>query len=41
VTAGQEADHHSLDHVALPDDDLADFGREVVDEGAFLGNDFV
>ena len=32
VAAGQQADQHALDHVALADDDLADLGEHVVEE---------
>ena len=41
VPAGQEADQDALDHVGLPDDDLAHLGGERVDEGALLGNQLV
>ena len=32
VAAGQKADQHALDHVALADDDLADLGEHAVEE---------
>ena len=41
VTAGEQADQHALDHVALTDDDLADLVGQAVDEGAFAGDELV
>ena len=36
VPIGQQADQEAFDHVALPDDHLADFRDEPVDEDALL-----
>ncbi len=41
VAAGEQADQDALDHVALTDDDLADLGHQIIDEGALLGDNIV
>ncbi len=41
VTAREQPHQNALDHLLLTDDDLADFGRQVVDEGTLFGDDVV
>ncbi len=41
VAAGEQADEDALEHVGLPDDDLAHLVDEGVDEGALFGDELV
>ena len=41
VPAGQQADQDALDHRLLADDDLADLGAELVDEGGLFVDELV
>jgi hypothetical protein len=41
VAARQQTNQDPVDHVSLTHDDLGDLRHEVIDEGAFFGDDFV